>query len=99
MTRRPNTCPACYADDLHGGWWCDNCDQWPCRCVPQEGDDAPEETPVREEAVSVTGGGESGSAADVAGTAGVHGVPVREASEPDMAPEQEAARVDIQGWR
>lgn len=24
-------CPSCH--DSFSGPWCDNCDQWPCRCV------------------------------------------------------------------
>lgn len=87
----PNKCHACY--NSFSGWWCDNCDTWPCRCVPQEGDDAPQEEAVPEEGVSVAEGGESGAAPDAADAAGVHGVPVRQAQDTDVAPEQEAARV------
>lgn len=87
----PNRCHACY----HGfsGWWCDNCDTWPCRCVPQEGDDASQEEAVPEEAVSVAEGGTGGVAPDAVDAAGVHGVPVRQAQDADVASEQEAARV------
>lgn len=90
-----NTCHACYKSDFDGSWWCDNCDQWPCRCVPQEGDDAPQETSVHEEAVPVPAESAGGSATDAADPAGVHGVPVRQAQEPDVAPEQEAARLSV----
>lgn len=24
-------CDGCY--ESFSGWWCDNCDQWPCVCV------------------------------------------------------------------
>ena len=27
-----NRCNGCYRSDFDGSWWCDNCDQWPCRC-------------------------------------------------------------------
>lgn len=30
------TCPGCY--DSWSGWWCDNCDQWPCICTNDEED-------------------------------------------------------------
>lgn len=88
----PNKCHACY--DSFSGWWCDNCDQWPCRCVPQEGDDAPEAQAVSEEAIPVPEGGVDGVAPDASDAAGVHGVPVREASGADVAPVQEAAPVE-----
>jgi hypothetical protein len=28
------TCPGCY--NSFSGWWCDNCDQWPCVCTEDE---------------------------------------------------------------
>lgn len=30
------TCDACYYS--FSGWWCDNCDAWPCECVQEEED-------------------------------------------------------------
>lgn len=38
-------CDGCYSS--FSGWWCDNCDQWPCICTPgedpaQEAEAAPE---------------------------------------------------------
>lgn len=62
--------------------------------VDEEGGDDQEGKTVREEAVSVSVGGEGGAVPDAVAPAGVHTIPVREASEADMAPEQEAARVN-----
>lgn len=29
-----NKCEGCYSS--FSGWWCDNCDQWPCICGDEE---------------------------------------------------------------
>ena len=46
MTRR---CPGCY--DSFSGPWCDNCDQWPCTCEPDDTPD-PDSGRARAEAAS-----------------------------------------------
>lgn len=38
------TCNGCY--NSFSGWWCDNCDTWPCECLEPE-KEAPKD-PIRE---------------------------------------------------
>ena len=47
--RPPVFCAGCY--DSFSGPWCDNCDQWPCTCTPDEDQPSPDprvETPTEE---------------------------------------------------
>lgn len=88
-------CSGCHEDFF--GWWCARCDRWPCLCVGEADGDAQEEaTSVPEEAVPVAGGGTVDAAADAVDAAGTAGVPVREASAPDVASDEEVAWVSVE---
>lgn len=36
-------CSGCY--NSFSGWWCDNCDTWPCKCLPEAPQDFKEGDP------------------------------------------------------
>lgn len=49
-------CSGCY--DSFSGWWCDNCDQWPCICVEEEllAPQPPPPVPAGEDTAAVLAG-------------------------------------------